>query len=90
MISLQGMEENGLVQILTNRGPDSRFVLKAIIRAQISKSSRSSIMKHCLVKAVTFLPINNTLVRYHVAGCSAPDNPFIVQVISLAGIREHL
>ena len=27
------------------RGPDSRFVLKAIIKALISKSSRSSIMK---------------------------------------------
>ena len=32
-------------QTLANRGPDSRFVLKAIIKALISKSSRCSILK---------------------------------------------
>ena len=32
-----------LNQILANRGPDSRFVLKAIIKALISKLSQSSI-----------------------------------------------
>ena len=34
----------GLHQTLANQGPDSRFALEAIIKALISKSSRSSIM----------------------------------------------
>ena len=56
---------NNLDQTLANRGRDSRFVLEAIIKALISKSSRSLILKtpNCLHTIRYFQP-DSSLSEY--------------------------